>query len=202
MLLTEAKADINTIKKAIENRNTCMIFYQGDEDGVAPGWRRIEPYVLGVISGKNGHIGIRAWLVGGTSGTPPKPNDSLTRKPGWRMYRLDRIKNIVINKDDIFNTKPSFIRTKRPKYNPNDKDMTTIYMSIPLSEPKIIPDKPYIPEPFKNKEEEPKPYIPEPFRNKGLNEEIDLNKNLLILLREAKDKNSIFIQKMNKLMLI
>ena len=107
-------ASIDTIIDAIKNKKICIIYYDGDEPG-GKGLRQIEPVCLGVS--KAGNKVLRAWDEEGAShrgylGTRPLP--------GWRMFRLDRIKTFTVL-DERF-TEP------KPKFNPNgDKDMIKIY---------------------------------------------------------------------------
>jgi len=98
------------IISAINNRNVCTIYYEGDTIS-NPGYREIEPYVYGLSKRENPVI--RAYQLEGKSDTPEN-------MPGWRMFRVDRMVDFV-NSGDIFNE-------PKPLYNPSgDKDMTRIY---------------------------------------------------------------------------
>lgn len=132
MLLTEQDRNeiyrellLETVKKSriinsIKNRVVNLIYYEGDSVN-KPGYRRIEIFTFGVS--KAGNPVIRAWQRGGVSDTPNgKPNDPLSRIPGWRMFRLDKIKSFA-------NTIGRF-EPNKPKYNPEDKDMVTIYDTV------------------------------------------------------------------------
>lgn len=100
----------NQIISAINNRNVCTIYYEGDTIN-NPGYREIEPYVYGLSKIDNPVI--RAYQLGGKSDTPENI-------PGWRLFRVDRMVDFV-NSGDIF-------EEPKPLYNPNgDKDMTRIY---------------------------------------------------------------------------
>ena len=100
----------NQIISAINNRNVCTIYYEGDTIN-NPGYREIEPYVYGLSKRENPVI--RAYQLGGKSDTPEN-------MPGWRLFRVDRMVDFV-NSGDIF-------EEAKPLYNPNgDKDMTRIY---------------------------------------------------------------------------
>jgi|TARA_R110000787_G_scaffold272432_2_gene379865 predicted DNA-binding transcriptional regulator YafY len=100
----------NQIISAINNRNVCTIYYEGDTIN-NPGYREIEPYVYGLSKRENPVI--RAYQLGGKSDTPEN-------MPGWRLFRVDRMVDFV-NSGDIF-------EEPKPLYNPNgDRDMTRIY---------------------------------------------------------------------------
>ena len=100
----------NQIMTAINNRNVCTIYYEGDTIS-NPGYREIEPYVYGLSKRENPVI--RAYQLEGKTDTPEN-------MPGWRMFRVDRMVDFV-NSGDIFNE-------PKPLYNPSgDKDMTRIY---------------------------------------------------------------------------
>ena len=98
------------IIRAIDNRNICTIYYEGDTIS-NPGYREIEPYVYGLSKKENPVI--RAYQLEGKTDTPEN-------MPGWRLFRVDRMVDFI-NSGDIFNE-------AKPLYNPNgDKDMTKIY---------------------------------------------------------------------------
>jgi len=100
----------NQIISAINNRNVCTIYYEGDTI-TNPGYREIEPYVYGLSKRENPVV--RAYQLEGKSDTP----DNI---PGWRLFRVDRMVDFV-NSGDIF-------EEAKPLYNPSgDKDMTRIY---------------------------------------------------------------------------
>ena len=98
------------IIRAIDNRNICTIYYEGDTIS-NPGYREIEPYVYGLSKKENPVI--RAYQLEGKT-------DTSENMPGWRLFRVDRMVDFI-NSGDIFNE-------AKPLYNPNgDKDMTKIY---------------------------------------------------------------------------
>ena len=100
----------NEIISAINNRNICTIYYEGDTIS-NPGYREIEPYVYGLSKRENPVI--RAYQLEGKT-------DSPENMPGWRLFRVDRMVDFI-NSGDIFNE-------PKPLYNPSgDKDMTRIY---------------------------------------------------------------------------
>lgn len=103
-------ADRHRIIDAINNKNLCRIYYEGDTT-IIKGLRVIEPVAFG-LSKRNNPV-IRAWQRVGVSDTP----DNI---PGWRLFRLDRIKTFTVL-DEKFNE-------PKPKFNPNgDKDMISIF---------------------------------------------------------------------------
>lgn len=137
------------IRKYMENHQFVYIFYAGD--GKNPrGWRTIRPYVLGVIKGKKGNIGVRAWQDKGRSSdymnrpTRPKRNPDMIdsfehdfwyddldgkQKPGWRMFRLDRIEQIYPTGQRFVDGDGNVIFP--PKYNKSgDNDMSSIIFQV------------------------------------------------------------------------
>ena len=100
----------NQIITAINNRNVCTIYYEGDTIS-NPGYREIEPYVYGMS--KRDNPVVRAYQLEGKSDTPEN-------MPGWRLFRVDRMVDFI-NSGDIFNE-------PKPLYNPSgDKDMVRIF---------------------------------------------------------------------------
>lgn len=113
------------IMSAIENKDEVTIYYRDDSAGdeVLAGYRRCAPLVYG-INKQSGNPVVRCWIFQkSVSKTypPGKPWDPLTYRPGYRVFRVDRIHSVR--------------RTGRrfkgpfPKYNPNDRDMSTIYVA-------------------------------------------------------------------------
>lgn len=120
---------------AINNREIIKILYKG-EDTKKVGWRTVEPYVLG--SSKAGNVVLRGWQQAGDSDgfsgigrTPrkdherwnnyhPKPAGEV---PGWRLFRLDGIKQIV------FTNKQMDLDKVPPKYKPSDDGMSAVIAS-------------------------------------------------------------------------
>lgn len=125
-LLAEQVAD-NRIVKAIKDRRVVKIFYADPSDDVEDGYRDCEIYAFGI--NKAGNKVIRCWIREGSNSKsfPPgsPPSDRLTHKPGWRVFRLDRIQNMK-NTIQTFDDTIQHINANRPKYNPNDKDMNLI----------------------------------------------------------------------------
>jgi len=111
-LILEA-ASIDDIKKSIEQRHVCSIYYEGDEPG-GRGLREIEPVALG--RSKAGNLVLRAWDREGSSHTAYKGEQPL---PSWRLFRVDKI-TMYKPLRDIF-TEP------KPGYNFNgDRSMTQV----------------------------------------------------------------------------
>jgi len=126
-LLLEAKAkNIRyIIENAIKMNMSIRILYKGEGEN-KPGWRLIEPYLMGIYNTKQKPLVIRALQLGRTASLTPDGDgiDPLKALPnGWRIFRLDR----------IIDVKPGtgkFSQSKRPEYNPNDKGMSKILMGV------------------------------------------------------------------------
>lgn len=114
-LILEA-ASINDIKKSIEKKQVCTIYYTGDEPG-GRGLREIEPVCLGYSKGNN--LVLRAWDKTGASHTGYLGTQPL---PSWRLFRVDKItmyKPLRLNFDE-----------PRPNYNFNgDKSMSRVIIN-------------------------------------------------------------------------
>lgn len=111
-----------SLLKAMDERKRISIYYDSPYGTEDKGWRRVEPYCYGLNT--SGNMVLRAFQLNGASDTPEgKPNDPLTKIPGWRMFRIDGIKNVNFGGGDTFDE-------PREGYNPNDKDMRTIYRSV------------------------------------------------------------------------
>ena len=100
-LLTEAVGE-NVIKDAIDNHEYVYLYYHGD-DNVERGYRTVRPFVLGK-TGKGATV-LRAWQDKGRSQslgphaerTPRDEHeywDEDGRKPGWRLFTVDKISKI------------------------------------------------------------------------------------------------------------
>lgn len=90
---------------AIQSRRTLQFSYDG-------GIRYVEPYCFG-ISRRDNPV-LRAYQTGGFSRSG--------RPVGWRMFDVSKIVGPITGGDLFI---PS-----RPEYNPNDRDMTTIYCCL------------------------------------------------------------------------
>lgn len=116
----------DTVSNAIKNHDVVFIYYAGD-DTVNKGFRTIEPYVLGIS--RAGNPVLRAWQQAGATdrGTRPvRVNDEI---PGWRLFRLDGITSMVrtLRKFDV---DPEYLKSHRPHYNPDDRQMTDVITAI------------------------------------------------------------------------
>jgi hypothetical protein len=102
-LLNEGVGE-SDLKKHIENHEWIYIYYTGD-DKVAKGYRTVRPYVLG--TSKAGNLVLRAWQDNPKNSwhfqnKPTRPDsrghdywsDHEGEKPGWRLFRLDKISKV------------------------------------------------------------------------------------------------------------
>lgn len=111
-LITEA-ASIDDIRKSIEQRQVCSIYYEGDEPG-GRGLREIEPVALG--RSKAGNMVLRGWDRTGASHTAYKGEQPL---PSWRLFRVDKISMLKPTRENFTQAQPG--------YNFNgDKSMTQV----------------------------------------------------------------------------
>jgi len=111
-LITEA-ASIDDIKKSIEQKQVCSIYYEGDEPG-GRGLREIEPVALG--RSKAGNLVLRGWDRTGASHTSYKGEQKL---PSWRLFRVDKITMLKPTRENFTQAQPG--------YNFNgDKSMTQV----------------------------------------------------------------------------
>lgn len=151
--LNEA-ADPNKIRDAINNHKVIHIYYGGDNI-VLKGYRTIRPFVLGTHA-ESGNKVLRAWQDdGGNSdsfsgvkihnwvGVRRKGHEYFNHygksKPGWRLFRLDKIASILPT-GEIFNPEDYF-DVDGVKYKPNDGDMVSIDAAISRTkEPEIEKD--------------------------------------------------------------
>jgi len=109
------------------------------DDGKEITRRRIEPISYGI--NKSGNHVIRAWQPEGESTSfnsgKYKKNDPLTRVSGYRMFRVDKIKNYRVT-NDVFNISKNHLTKNRPKLNVlnnvDDKDMTRVFASIEIED--------------------------------------------------------------------
>jgi predicted DNA-binding transcriptional regulator YafY len=111
-LITEA-ASIDDVKRAIEQKQVCSIYYEGDEPG-GRGLREIEPVALG--RSKAGNLVLRGWDRTGASHTAYKGKQPL---PSWRLFRVDKISMLKPTRENFTQAQPG--------YNFNgDKSMTQV----------------------------------------------------------------------------
>lgn len=126
------------IRKYMEMHQFLYVFYSGD--GKNPrGWRTIRPYVLG--TSKAGNLVVRVWQDRGKSVSKDITklrgiehdywHDDLdgVRKPGWRMFRLDKIEKLYPTGKKFVDNDGNVVFP--PKYNHSgDKDMTSIIFQV------------------------------------------------------------------------
>ena len=114
-LITEA-ASIDDVKRAIEQKQVCSIYYEGDEPG-GRGLREIEPVALG--RSKAGNLVLRGWDRTGASHTAYKGEQPL---PSWRLFRVDKISMLKPTRENFTQAQPG--------YNFNgDKSMTRVILN-------------------------------------------------------------------------
>ena len=107
-------ASMDDVQRAIKQKQVVTIFYDGDEPG-GRGLRTIEPVCLGFS--KSGNRVLRGWDMEGASHTAKLGDQPL---PGWRLFRLDKIRNSSPTNDTF--------ETPRPYFNPKgDKHMSQIF---------------------------------------------------------------------------
>jgi hypothetical protein len=112
------------IVRSIKNRRPISFYYSGPRKDVLSGRRiKVEPVALGLS--KAGNMVVRAWAQ------PPSVSKKGFKKHGWRLFRLDRISDIILFDDEQF-------INKRPNYTEDDDgSMTVTYVK---SEWDVIPD--------------------------------------------------------------
>lgn len=107
-LLENIDQTIEKLEDIVANKIVCLVDYRGENPtDLLRGIRFIEPYTVGVS--ENGQTYLRAWLIKGVSKTGRK-NPRLV--PGWRLFRVDRIKTI----------NPTLQKFTVPKKGYTDKD--------------------------------------------------------------------------------
>jgi predicted DNA-binding transcriptional regulator YafY len=100
--------NLELLKDFVNDKFVCTVDYRGERIGdILDGIRIIEPYTVGVM--ENGDTYLRAWLIKGISKTG-KVDPRVV--PGWRLFRIDRIKSINSNNEKF----------EVPKKGYNDKD--------------------------------------------------------------------------------
>ena len=123
-------ASIDSVVKAIKNKDKVIIYYDGDEPG-GRGLRSIEPVCFGYS--RAGNPVLRAWDDEGASHTAYKGEQPL---PGWRLFRVDKIQS--------FKPSGEKFTTPKPGYNTNgDKSMTRVIINavfVNQQKPKTITD--------------------------------------------------------------
>lgn len=83
--------NLEALQDLIVNKITCTVDYRGEfPSDILNGLRVIEPYTAGVND--KGITYVRAWLIRGISKSG-RVDPSVV--PGWRLFRVDRIKSIT-----------------------------------------------------------------------------------------------------------
>lgn len=148
-LLTEAVGG-DVIERAIQNHEYLYIYYKGDESNQM-GYRTIRPYVLGVSTAGNDVI--RAWQEKGKSASYSlakrgEEHDFWTDdhdskiKPGWRMFRLDKIGS-ALPTGQRFNNRDGTVIIPPDYKEGSDKDMSSIKVYVSTKrQPDFVPRTP------------------------------------------------------------
>jgi hypothetical protein len=131
-LLNEGVGE-GTIADAINKHKYVHIYYAGD-DTIMKGYRTIMPMVLGhsksqKAQAEGGYMLLRAWQeAGNTDSRKVYYNQKGKAKPGWRLFRVDKITSFLPT-GEIFSTN----KDKFPEgYNPNDSQMTGIVAAVQI----------------------------------------------------------------------
>ncbi len=112
-IITEyEKQLIYTLSPVIKNKQLIRFWYC-DETTSFEDWRLVEPHLIGQTKFKTGNIMLRAWFL------PTQQQIFQGHQEDWKVYILDRISKVEI-------LTKIFTKT-RPYYNPQDKDMKTIF---------------------------------------------------------------------------
>ena len=94
--------------EAIQGRRVVSLWYDG-------GMRECAPFAIGKTTA--GNVAVRCWQLSGFS-------KSAEPMPGWRLFRVDGIKNLLVLDREFLDFPPG--------YNPNDKKLSPLWLSIPL----------------------------------------------------------------------
>lgn len=106
----------DSLVDAIKKKRRIIIYYDGDEPG-GKGLRKIEPVCYGYSLADNPVI--RAYDLEGSSHSVTKGKG---KKPGWRMFRVDKIMS--------FKPTGEKFNTLRPGYNKlGDKQMKKVLIN-------------------------------------------------------------------------
>lgn len=89
------------IELAIREKKAIRIRYK-DGPAVRAGHRVIEPHAFGMAT--SGNEVVRAWLDEGVS---KSADEGKSPMPGWRLFRLDRIKSVEVL-EQKFKTRPGY----------------------------------------------------------------------------------------------
>jgi len=96
-LLENDQEMLTKLEDLVNNKITCSIYYKGERIGdILDGIRFIEPYCVGI--GNDKQYLLRAWLIKGVSKTG-KIDPRVV--PGWRLFKINRIRTITPTLDKI-----------------------------------------------------------------------------------------------------
>jgi hypothetical protein len=125
----------NNIVNAIQNHEYLYIYYSGDDNNKM-GYRTIRPYVLG--TSKAGNKVLRAWQDNPKNSysfdnKPTRPDsqnhdywtDEQGMKPGWRMFRVDKISKAYPT-GKKFHDSNNLVMIPTGYHEGGDDDMTSI----------------------------------------------------------------------------
>lgn len=146
-ILARATETKDPYEDAIINKRVVSFDYMGDKEN-APGKRTgVEPVCYGVTKNKKY---IRAWQKGGFSKSLKDNPDKKDRElPGWRLFRVDRIKNWTPTGNETFTASPA------DNFNKNgDGHIDRIIAIVDFSPEDQEPASPFGPKP---KSSGPKP---------------------------------------------
>lgn len=108
LLLEAFSPDHEAIIKLVVGRRVITVYYKGDKENAA-GWRTIEPVAYGE---RKGVKYLRAWQ---------RKGKTTTFVPGWKFFRLDRLRNWNISSLEVFDK-------IRPGYNTTgDKHLPRLF---------------------------------------------------------------------------
>lgn len=153
-ILTESVSQ-NDIEKYIHKHEWVYIYYGGDGKNKR-GYRTIRPYVLGTTK-KSGNLVVRAWQDRGKSADfmnrPTRPDsekhdywhDDGGEVPGWRMFRLDKIEQLIPIGKKFHNSDGSVMIP--PDYREGGDSAINIIAYVSTKrEPDIEPERPIEPQ--------------------------------------------------------
>ncbi len=109
----------------INNKRIVTIYYSGAKEGENstdpnPGWRTIEPVAIGEGNPPLNGLYLRAWLISGKSISNTKSGKAFRPKPGWRFFKVSRIRNINVGVKTFDQPRPGFNTV-------GDDQLSTIY---------------------------------------------------------------------------
>lgn len=133
-LLNESVGE-SSIVDAINKHKYVHIYYAGD-DTIMKGYRTIMPMVLGHSKSKKaqregGYLLLRAWQeAGSTDSRKVYYNQKGKAKPGWRLFRVDRITSFLPTGQVFSTAKDKFPDVE--SYNPKDSQMRGIIAAVQI----------------------------------------------------------------------